>query len=130
MNFLINSNACIFVKKVLRGFYLPSRKLVARSSRRCSVTMNFLKNSKNSQENICTGVSFLGKVTNWRPATLYTKESPEQMFSCEVCKVFKNNYFEEKMLLYRSNCRGHLKHSIKKLFLKISQYSQETGVFL
>ena len=129
MNLLINSNASTFVKKVLRGFYLPSRKLIARSNRRCSIPMNFLKNSENSQENICTGVSSFSKFTNWRPAILYTKESPEQMFFCECCKVFKNTYFEEKMLLYRSSYCSHQKYSKKKLFLKISQYSQETQVF-
>ena len=93
------------------------------------MVMNFLKIRKIHRKTSAPESLFFGKATNWRPTTLFTKESPEQMFSCEFCKVFKNTYFEEKMLLYRSSHRSHQKYSIKKLFLKISQYSQETQMF-
>ena len=28
---------------------------------------------------------------------LYQKETPTQVFSCKICKTFKNTYFEEHM---------------------------------
>ena len=91
----------------------------------------FQESLKNPQENTYTGVSFVDKVTNWRPATLFIKETPEQMFSSEFYKVCKNTYFVVKLLLYRSSHCSHQKWSIKKLFLKVLQYLQKnTGVFL
>ena len=49
---------------------------------------------------------FLIKLQLWEPATLL-KKAPTQVFSCEICKLFKNNYFEE-----------HLWTSASKLYLK------------
>ena len=51
----------------------------------------------------------------WGPATLL-KKTPTQVFSCEIYKLFKNNYFEE-----------HLWMSASKLYLK---RDYNTGVFL
>ena len=51
----------------------------------------------------------------WEPATLL-KKAPTQVFSCEICKLFKKNYFEE-----------HLWMSASKLYLK---RDYNTGVFL
>ena len=34
---------------------------------------------------------------------LYQRETPIQMFSCEVCEVFMNNYFEEHLRTTSSN---------------------------
>ena len=51
----------------------------------------------------------------WEPATLL-KKAPTQVFSCEICKLFKNNYFEE-----------HLWTSASKLYLK---RDSNTVVFL
>ena len=51
----------------------------------------------------------------WGPATLL-KKTPTQVLSCEICKLFKNNYFEE-----------HLWMSASKLYLK---RDYNTGVFL
>ena len=51
----------------------------------------------------------------WGPATLL-KKTPTQVLSCEICKLFKNNYFEE-----------HLWMSASKLYLK---RDCNTGVFL
>ena len=31
---------------------------------------------------------FLTKLLAWRPATLLKKETPTQVFSCEICKIF------------------------------------------
>ena len=51
----------------------------------------------------------------WRPATLLIK-TPTQMLSSEICKIFKNNCFEE-----------HLWTISSKLYLK---RDYNTGVFL
>ena len=40
---------------------------------------NFFKNLQNPQGNTCAGVSFLNKVANWRPSTLFTKQTSAQM---------------------------------------------------
>ena len=56
--------------------------------------INFLTISHNSQENIPAGVSFFNKVTDLHPATLL-KQTQEQVFSCEFCKIFKNKLFRE-----------------------------------
>ena len=39
---------------------------------------------------------FLIKLQFWGPATLL-KKTPTQVLSCEICKLFKNNYFEEHL---------------------------------
>ena len=36
-------------------------------------------------------------VLSWRPATLL-KKTPKQVFSCKICEILKNNYFEEHLL--------------------------------
>ena len=40
---------------------------------------------------------FLIKFEFWGPATLL-KKTPTQVLSCEICKLFKNNYFEEHLM--------------------------------
>ena len=34
---------------------------------------------------------------------LYWKETPTQVFSCEICEMFKNAYFDEQMPTAASN---------------------------
>ena len=46
-----------------------------------------LKISQNSQKNTCAAVSFL------RPATLVKKETPKQVFFCEIFRNFKEHIF-------------------------------------
>ena len=41
---------------------------------------------------------FLIKLKALRPETLL-KQTPTQVFSCEYCSVFKNNFFEEQDFL-------------------------------
>ena len=65
-------------------------------------------------KNLCWSL-FLIKLQLWEPATLL-KKAPTQVFSCEICKLFKNNYFEE-----------HLWTSASKLYLK---RDSNTVVFL
>ena len=52
-----------------------------------------LKMSQISQEKTCAGVSY---------ATL-SKNTLTQVLSCEICKLFKNNYFEEHLWTSTSN---------------------------
>ena len=56
--------------------------------------MVFLKISQYSLENICVGISFY---YSCEPSVLqlYLKRIQTQVISCEYCKIFKNNYFEE-----------------------------------
>ena len=58
--------------------------------------MFFLKISQVSEKNTSVGVSF-----EWscRPDDLqtYLKETPTHVFSCEIRKILKNNYFEEHL---------------------------------
>ena len=56
----------------------------------------FLKISQVSQE------SLFNKVTVLRAATLL-KKTPTQVLSCEICRIFKNNYFDEICELLRRN---------------------------
>ena len=65
-------------------------------------------------KNLCWSLFFI-KLQLWEPATLL-KKAPTQVFSCEICKLFKNNYFEE-----------HLWTSASKLYLK---RDSNTVVFL
>ena len=58
---------------------------------------------------------FLIKLQFWGPATLL-KKTPIQVLSCEIRKLFKNNYFEE-----------HLWTSASKHYLK---RDSNTGAFL
>ena len=56
----------------------------------------FLKISQISQDNTCVGVSF---EQSCRPddLQLYYKQTPTKVFSCEICGIFKNIYFEEHL---------------------------------
>ena len=50
---------------------------------------------------------------------VFQKETPTQVLSCEVCKTFKNAYFEEYL---QTTGSGKLE---KSPFLKTLQYSQD-----
>ena len=66
---------------------------IRNSHGRCSVKKEFLKISQNSQENTWARVLFLINLQA-SPATSL-KETLAQVFSCELCKIFKNTYFIE-----------------------------------
>ena len=66
------------------------------------------------RKNLCSSL-FLIRLQFCGPATLL-KKNPTQVLSCEIRKLFKNNYFEE-----------HLRTSASKLYLK---RDSNTGVFL
>ena len=55
---------------------------------------------------------FLIKLKVWRPATLLRKTAA-QVFSCDICEIFKNTYFEEHLraaatakIVFSKNCRN------------------------
>ena len=59
-----------------------------------------LKISRTSQENTCN-VVFLIKLQVFS-LQVFWKETPTQVLSCEVCKMFKNNYFEKHLQMTAS----------------------------
>ena len=59
----------------------------------------FLEISQNSQENICTRVSFLIKL---QVCNLIKKETVAQVFSCEFCEISKNTFFYKTPLVAAS----------------------------
>ena len=62
-------------------------------SRRCSVKKVFLKILQNSQKNTCVRVSFLIKLQ--ASCNFIKKEVLAQVFSYELCKIFKNTFYIE-----------------------------------
>ena len=64
------------------------------SHSRCFVKKMFLKNSQNSQENTCARVAFLIKL-----------QVEVQVFSYEVCEIFKNTSFTEHLRTTASDSR-------------------------
>ena len=66
-----------------------------------SVKKVFLKISQISHESICAGVSFLITLLVFRSSGL---ETPRLMFSCKICEIFKNNYFQEHLQKTVSIC--------------------------
>ena len=70
--------------------------------------------TKSTAENLCWRL-FLIKLQFWGPATLL-KKTPTQVLSCEIYKLFKNNYFEEHLWVSAS------KHYLKR--------DSNTGAFL
>ena len=56
---------------------------------RCSSKYVFLNILQVSQENTFVGMS-VNKVAGLQ---LYQKETSTQLFSCEICKIFKNTFF-------------------------------------
>ena len=57
----------------------------------------FLEILQNSQENSCVRVSFLIKLQTLGLELYESKETPTQVFFCEICEVFKNTFFEERL---------------------------------
>ena len=54
----------------------------------------FLEISQNSRENTCVRDSFLIKL---QACNFIKKKSLAQVFSCEICEIFKNNFFIEQL---------------------------------
>ena len=58
----------------------------------CSLKTVFLEIWQNSQENTCLSL-FFNKIAGLKPATLLKKELWGQVFSCEICKISENTFF-------------------------------------
>ena len=81
------------------------------SHRRCSV-MVFLKISLNfAGKHLCW--SLFNKVTHLR-AFNFIKETPTQVFSCEICDIFMNTYYE-KHLRTTASCYSEVFQTIAAL---------------
>ena len=59
---------------------------------------------ENSQENTCARVSFLLKLKAW-PATLLTKKTLVQVFSCQFCEISNSTFFTENLWTTASGYR-------------------------
>ena len=62
-----------------------------------------LKILQNSQENTWARVYFFNKVAG-AAYKFAKKETLAQVFSCELCKIFKNNIFTEHLWMTASGC--------------------------
>ena len=78
-------------------------------------TQGVLKNVPNFARKNLYWSLFLMKLEFWGPATLL-KNTPIQVLSCEIYKLFKNNFFEEHLWTPAS------KHYLKR--------DSNTGAFL
>ena len=63
--------------------------------RRCSVKKGVLKNFTNFTRKHQCWSPFFNKVAG--AYDFIKKETPTQVFSCEICEIFKNTYFEEHL---------------------------------
>ena len=90
---------------------------------RRSLVKVVLKNFANfTGKNLCWSL-FLIKLEFWGPATLLIKTLTQQL-SFEICKLFKNNYFEEH--LWTSSSKHYLKRDLNiGIFLWILWIIQE-----
>ena len=85
-----SSHSRCFVKKVFwRRLVFHKRLFIDPLQNRCSWIIH-----KFTGKNLCWSL-FLIKLQFWEPATLLLKKTPAQVFPCEICKLFKNNYFGE-----------------------------------
>ena len=90
----INFQASIIAKKGLSEFDLLSGMFIAGSSHpkvfyKHELLKKFVKfTGKDLRRSI-----FYNKIVCWRPATLFTKDTASQMFSCNFCEVFKGVWF-------------------------------------
>ena len=73
-------------------------------------------------ENTCVGAFSL---------QLYEKETPTQVFSCEICEIFKNTYFEEHLWMAASTIKKSIDcYQILPLILSKFNPSQPGVAFL
>ena len=74
-------------------FYFP---FLRSSHRKCSVRKDVSEISQNLQENTCARASFLIKLQA-SGSNFTKKETLAQVFSCELCEIFKNDFFVEHL---------------------------------
>ena len=94
-------------------------------SQRCSVEYVFLKISQNSQENTCVRVSFL-IMAQAEGSNIVEKEAVAQLFSCEICDIFKSKFYIMKRLrwLQFSGCITkflNIFFTLQNIFVRVSR---------
>ena len=84
----------LYKRSVMKNFskFTDKHKKQSKGVQRKDVFKNF---AKFTEKNLCWSL-FLRKLQVLRPATLLRK-IPTHMLSCKICKLFKNNYFEEHL---------------------------------
>ena len=66
-------------------------------------TVSILKTFVNFREKHLRQILFLKRLQAWRTALLLKANSPAQVFSCEICKIFKNTApMAASKILYRT----------------------------
>ena len=56
-----------------------------------------LKNfAKFTEKHLCYSL-FINKIAGLRPETLLKRETLAEVFACEFCEIFKNNFFMEQL---------------------------------
>ena len=73
----------------MRIYFFIFTSLFHKKQKQPPVKKVLLKILQISQENTCVGVFF--------GLQLYQKETPRQVFFCEICEIIKSTYFEEHL---------------------------------
>ena len=74
-----------FCKNIAKLLRVAFSKNTSGSCFCCPAKQVFLKILQSLQENICAGVYFVNNVEGLQFATLFKKQVPAQVFSCEFC---------------------------------------------
>ena len=104
------SYSVIFIKKInllhLHHWCFPGKFIIFFRSnhQNCFMKKGVLKNVCNIHR----------KVAELQP---YQEETPTRMFSSEYCKIFKNTYFEEHLLMAASDFLKQQQNSSEQLLL-------------
>ena len=104
--FMVEFSNALFSKRVVYSDFISKKgqqKVTRSSHRRCSVKKSVLENFTNFTGKHMCWILFLVKLPVFRPAALLKRDS-KKVFSREICKIFKNSYFE-----------GHLQTTASRL---------------
>ena len=108
----------------VRGFSTFHLKYIRSSHRRCSIKKLFLKISQNSQENNCVVVFFF-RIDVLKNFSIFTRKHLSCSLFLVKLQIWKQIRGFSMFRLKYINRSSHRRCSIKKLFLKILQYSQD-----
>ena len=120
----IRASFNIVVLKAGTRFFNFSSKMHQKQSPRCSIKKLFLKISQNSQEN--TGVVvFFFRIDVLKNFSIFTRKHLCWSLFLVKLQIWKQIRGFSMFRLKYINRSSHRRCSIKKLFLKILQYSQD-----
>ena len=98
------SEVFIFYWNIVKVFC--KRYMFRSSHQRCSMKKGVLRNFKKyTGKHLCQGL-FFQKVAGLRLSNFIKKETPVQVFSCELCKISKYIFFTEHLWMAASICFG------------------------